>query len=92
LEGYLGGGIGFYHFTREVSGTVQDHLSSNVLGLHALAGIEAPLIKRFSVFLEARYAVAKVKSADPFDDSLDVGGMNYSLGIRWQFLPAHKPS
>jgi hypothetical protein len=92
LEGYLGGGIGFYHFTRKVSGVIQDNLSSNVMGLHAVVGIETPLIKRFWVFLEARYAVAKVKSADPFDDSLDVGGLNYSLGFRWRFLPAPNPS
>ncbi|MBI3597072.1 MAG: S8 family serine peptidase [Nitrospirae bacterium] len=92
LEWYVGGGVGYYHFSRKINGLIEDNLSANLLGLHAVIGLEWLVLKRVSVFTEARYALAKVKSADAFDDALDVGGLNYSLGVRWWFLPVQKPS
>ncbi|HUK57063.1 MAG TPA: S8 family peptidase [Nitrospiria bacterium] len=95
LEGYVGGGVGYYHVARKVDGVIQDNLSQNLLGLHAVLGLEWPARQRVTLFTEGRYALARVKSADAFDDALDVGGLNFSFGVRWRFSPSEavvKPS
>ncbi|MEK6683124.1 MAG: hypothetical protein AABY46_00510, partial [Nitrospirota bacterium] len=48
-------------------------------------GLTWPVLPRLSILTEARYALAKVKSADDFNDALNVGGLNYSLGISYRF-------
>jgi len=88
VEWYIGGGIGYYDFRREIHGFLKDHLAAHLLGIHAVAGLSWPVLSPISIFTEARYALAKVKSADDFDDALDVGGLNYMAGVRWRFLPA----
>ena len=88
MEWYIGGGVGFYDFKREIHGLLSDHLSARLLGIHGVIGLSWPVLPRVSVFTEARYALAKVKSADLFGDALDVGGLNYSLGVAWRFPPA----
>jgi hypothetical protein len=88
MEWYVGGGVGYYNFTREIHGLLEGRLSANVLGIHVLIGLDWPVLPRISIFTEARYALAKVKSADDFNDALDVGGLDYSFGVRWRFLPA----
>ncbi|MBI3811942.1 MAG: S8 family serine peptidase [Nitrospirae bacterium] len=88
MEWYIGGGIGYYNFSREIHGLLEDRLSANVLGIHAVIGLDWPVLPWISVFTETRYALAKVKSADHFNDALDVGGLNYSFGLRWRFSPA----
>ncbi len=88
VEWYIGAGAGYYNFIRQVHGLLSDRLSANVFGIHAVVGLNWPVLPRISVFTEARYALAKVKSADPFNDALDVGGLNYSLGLSYRFSPA----
>ncbi len=88
VEWYIGGGIGYYNFTREIHGLLDDHLSARLLGIHAVTGLDWPVLPRISIFTEARYALAKVKHADVFGDALDVGGLNYSFGLSWRFSPA----
>jgi subtilisin family serine protease/opacity protein-like surface antigen len=85
LEWYMGGGIGYYSFTRDIQGLINDHFSANTIGFHAVAGLAWPVLRRFSVFTEARYALAKVKDADSFGDSLDIGGLFYFIGASWRF-------
>lgn len=88
LEWYIGGGVGYYTFAREFHGLLNDRLSENVAGIHAVLGLQWPVLRRFSIFSEVRYALAKVKHADVFNDALDVGGLNYSFGFRWRFSAA----
>jgi len=90
-EWYVGGGIGYYFFTRDIQGLIDDHFSANVLGIHAVAGLALPVYRRVSVFTEARYALAKVKDADPFGDSLDIGGLFYFVGASWHFSGIGSP-
>jgi subtilisin family serine protease len=90
LEWYVGGGIGYYSFKRTIRWDAvldlgADRLSANLAGIHAVIGLNWPVLPRLSIFTEARYALAKVKSADDFNDALDVGGLNYSLGISYRF-------
>jgi len=88
VEWYVGGGIGFYNFKREVHGLIGDRTSANTLGLHAVIGLDWPVLKRFSLSTEIRYALAKVSHADRLNDALDVGGLTYSLGVSWRFPAA----
>jgi subtilisin family serine protease len=88
LEWYIGGGVGYYAFTREFHGLLKDRLSANVAGIHAVLGLQWPILRRVLIYTEARYALAKVKHADVFNDALDVGGLNYSFGVRWRFSAA----
>ncbi|MBI3610562.1 MAG: S8 family serine peptidase [Nitrospirae bacterium] len=85
VQWYIGGGIGYYYFKRKLHGLIEDRLTDNLAGIHAVIGLEWPVMQQFSILTEARYAVANVKSADAFDDSLNVGGFNYSLGLSWRF-------
>ncbi len=88
VEWYIGGGVGYYNFTREIHGLFSDHLSEHLLGIHAVIGLNWPVLPQISIFTETRHALAKVKSADVFGDALDVGGLNYSFGVSYRFPPA----
>ncbi|MBI3995858.1 MAG: S8 family serine peptidase [Nitrospirae bacterium] len=93
VEWYLGAGVGFYDFTRRVHGFLEEDLSARVVGVHGVIGLQWTLFRPVTIFSEARYALAKVKHADALNDALDVGGLNYFLGIRWNFLrTAVRPS
>ncbi|HEY4485536.1 MAG TPA: hypothetical protein VI702_04320, partial [Nitrospiria bacterium] len=86
FEWYIGGGVGYYYFRREIEfglGLGGDHLTANVGGLHAVSGIRLPMGPNLAAILEARYAVAMVRNADRFGDSLNVGGVNYAVGLSW---------
>lgn len=83
---YLGTGVGYYMFEREVTVLGQhDNFSENVFGSHFLLGAGWPLTQNLGLFTEARYAFAKIKSADALDDDLAIGGLTVSVGVSWQF-------
>ncbi|HEY5648181.1 MAG TPA: S8 family serine peptidase [Nitrospiria bacterium] len=83
LEFYIGGGGGLYIYRQELGGFLSHDLSGSTVGLHLLAGIRIPVHQRFALFSEFRYALAKIESADRFDNEIDVGGINYLFGISW---------
>jgi len=98
LYGYAGGGVGYYIFDRDVTVTgVSSHFSEQVFGTHYLLGVGWPLTQNLSFFTEARYAFAKIKSANALDDSLSIGGWTTFIGLSWQFpnlahiLPTKQP-
>ncbi|HUJ78870.1 MAG TPA: S8 family peptidase, partial [Nitrospiria bacterium] len=95
---YVGAGVGEYFFSRDVTETgVSSHFNEHVFGSHYLLGVGWPLTQRLSFFTEARYAIAKTKSANGLNDSLGVGGLTAFVGLSWQFptftefLPKNPP-
>jgi Outer membrane protein beta-barrel domain len=102
LYWYVGTGVGYYLFDRDVTVLgVRDHFSQNVFGGHFLLGAGWPISPRLRFFTEARYAFAKIKSANELNDALGIGGATFSMGVSWQFqdfahilpaLPATPPA
>jgi subtilisin family serine protease len=87
LDTYVGAGIGTYYFQLKQSGIITDTVSAVPIGFHILFGLDWTLTRHFSAVTEFRYALAMVKSANPLDDSLNIGGLNVSIGIAYQFSP-----
>jgi outer membrane protein W len=86
LYWYVGTGVGYYMFDRKVNVLgIQNDFSQNVFGNHFVLGAGWPLSQRLGIFTEARYAIAKIKSADKLNDQLDIGGLTVSAGVSWQF-------
>jgi len=89
--------MGYYFFSRDVTVSgVSNHFNEQVVGPHFLLGIGWPLTQRLGFFTEARYAVAKISSANGLNDSLGVGGLTAFIGLSWEFptfaefLPARR--
>ena len=85
-NGYIGGGLGTYFLKRKQSGVVEDSLSGSTLGIHGLLGFRKELFSGVTSFLELRYAIAVIKSANDFDDRLDIGGWALFLGTSYHFI------
>lgn len=82
---YVGGGLGAYFLKRKQSGIVKDSFSGSTFGIHGLLGMKKGLLSSVTSFLELRYSVAVIKSANDFDDRLDIGGLTLFLGASYHF-------
>jgi subtilisin family serine protease len=87
LDTYVGAGVGTYYFKLKQRGIITDTVSAYPIGVHVLFGLDWTLTRHFSAVTQLRYALARVKSANPFDDSLNIGGMNFSIGLAYYFSP-----
>jgi hypothetical protein len=86
LYWYVGTGMGYYFFDRQATVLgVTNNFSQDVFGSHFLVGVGWPLNPYLGIFTEARYAIAKIQSADKLDDQLQIGGLTVSAGVSWQF-------
>lgn len=86
LKLYVGPGMGYYLFNREIKVLdVRNDLSEKIFGFHYLLGARLFLSPRVSLLVEARYTSAVIRSANELDDELNIGGWTTFFGLSWQF-------
>lgn len=92
---YIGAGAGSYFWSLEEEG---DFIASNddiffatlqdegvAFGYYYLAGLEAPITRRMSIFGEARWDQADDELSDDFEDfgDIDLSGSTFRVGLSW---------
>ena len=97
---YIGGGGTAVHYRLEEEGDFidfganprrifRDHFRSDdfAYGWFALAGVEVPLARNFSVYVEGRYQDAHADLRDDFQGfgRLDLAGTYATFGAAWRF-------
>lgn len=98
IQPYLGAGVGAYAWELEESGDFIDFGSPSrdifsadlrsegvTFGYHWLAGLEAPITPRLSIFAEGRWTVVEDDLSDDFEDfgKIDLGGREFAAGLSW---------
>ncbi len=86
----VGAGIGVYHFSNDVSPA--EGASPEVafkkgdftaIGEHVLLEFGFPLRENLALLLEFRYSTVRVNNVNAFNDSLNLGGDNWFVGLVW---------
>lgn len=98
IQPYLGVGGGAYPWSLEESGDFIDFGSPSrpifsadlksdgiAFGYYWLAGLEAPITPRLSIFAEGRWTRVDDDLSDDFEDfgKLDLGGREFAAGLSW---------
>jgi opacity protein-like surface antigen len=98
IQPYLGVGAGAYPWRLEESGDFIDFgpasrpvfsadLESDgiAFGYYWLAGLEAPVSRRLSIFAEGRWTRVDDDLSDDFEDfgKIDLGGREFAAGLSW---------
>lgn len=95
---YLGGGVGFQYWEYEEIGDFVDFADQSIFydrfvdngwafEAHALAGLELPLGRIWSLMFEGRYSWSEATPGGPFEGlgELDLGGFAAYVGASWRF-------
>jgi len=78
---YLGGGAGYYFYMENLPDRFED-VSDSTLGYHAEAGCYVSVVPKFYLDLNVRYTIA---NAEPFDETLKLGGIRAGIGFGFSF-------
>lgn len=95
---YLGGGVGFQYWEYEEVGDFVDFTDQSIFydrfvdsgwafEAHALAGLELPFGRTWSLMFEGRYSWSEATPGGPFEGlgDLDLGGFAAYVGASWRF-------
>ncbi len=95
---YLGGGLGFNYWEYEEVGDFVDFTDESIFfdrfidtgwafEAHALAGLELPFGRTWSLLFEGRYSWSEATPGGPFSGlgELDLGGFAAYVGASWRF-------
>jgi opacity protein-like surface antigen len=92
---YIGAGGGSFFWTLEEEGDFidsrDDIFFANLkdegvtFGYYYLAGVEAPITRRVSIYGEAKWTQAEDELSDDFEDfgDIDLSGRTFSVGFSW---------
>lgn len=86
----IGAGIGVYHFNNGLSpsegaspGIAFKRSDFTAMGEHVLVEFGFPLRDNLAFLMEFRYSIVKVDNVNAYNDSLNLGGDNWLIGLVW---------